>query len=78
MYWSDWNRSGPKIEVANMDGTNRNVFVSNDLGLPNNLAIDFEHNELCWADAGLHRIECIGLHTSNRRIVHTPTGQHSN
>jgi nidogen (entactin) len=74
MYWSDWNRVAPKIEVANMDGSGRSVLVGNDLGLPNNLAIDFDRNELCWTDAGLHRIECIDLQSLNRRVVHTPTG----
>ena len=23
MFWSDWDRYGPKIEAANMDGTER-------------------------------------------------------
>ena len=23
MFWTDWDRYGPKIEVANMDGTDR-------------------------------------------------------
>ena len=25
MFWTDWDRYGPKIEVANMDGTDRQV-----------------------------------------------------
>ena len=28
MYWSDWSRTNPKIEQANMDGTARQVMVS--------------------------------------------------
>lgn len=74
MFWSDWNREGPKIEMANLDGSGRSVLVSTDLGLPNNLAIDYDRNDLCWTDAGLHRIECIDLYGNSRRIVHTPTG----
>ena len=25
MFWTDWDRYGPKIEAANMDGTDRQV-----------------------------------------------------
>ena len=25
MFWTDWDRHGPKIEAANMDGTDRQV-----------------------------------------------------
>ena len=25
MFWTDWDRLGPKIEAANMDGTERMV-----------------------------------------------------
>lgn len=52
LYWSDWNRDGPKLEMANMDGTDRSVLVSEDLGLPNGLTFDPQTRQLCWADAG--------------------------
>uniref|UniRef100_A0AAQ4QIE9 Nidogen 1b n=1 Tax=Gasterosteus aculeatus aculeatus TaxID=481459 RepID=A0AAQ4QIE9_GASAC len=52
LYWSDWNRDGPKIEMSNMDGTDRSVLVKDDLGLPNGLTFDHEGQQLCWADAG--------------------------
>lgn len=45
----------PKIEAANMDGSERHVFVEFDLALPNMLAIDYDANDLCWTDAGNHR-----------------------
>lgn len=73
MYFTDWNRAAPKIEMANMDGTNRQVLVSEGIGLPNMLAIDYTTNELCWTDAGAKRIECIDLYGSKRRLVHTFT-----
>lgn len=56
LFWSDWDRAGPKIEVANMDGSNRSNFITTALQLPNSLTMDYEMEELCWADAGLHRI----------------------
>lgn len=52
MYWTDWNRGTPKIEVANMDGTNRKVFVESDLRLPNGLTVDLYSSQVCWGDAG--------------------------
>ena len=30
MFWTDWDRYGPKIEAANMDGTDRQV-IENDI-----------------------------------------------
>lgn len=57
VFWSDWNRESPKIEWANMDGTERGVFISGaSVQLPNSLAIDFNTDELCWADAGTKTI----------------------
>lgn len=53
MYWTDWNRNAPKIEVANMDGTGRKDLVTDNLALPNMVVIDFDRNNLCWTDSGL-------------------------
>lgn len=36
------------------------------------LTIDFHTSDICWTDAGLHRIECASLTGSNRRVVYTP------
>lgn len=52
LYWADWDRDGPKIEMSNMDGTDRTVLVKDDLGLPNGLTFDLHSQQLCWADAG--------------------------
>jgi nidogen (entactin) len=52
IFWTDWNRDAPKIEKANMDGTDRRTLVSDGLGLPNGLTIDYDTQQVCWADAG--------------------------
>ena len=52
MFWSDWNREAPKIETAHMDGSQRQALVTENLGLPNGLAIDYDTHLVCWADAG--------------------------
>ncbi|KAM4585394.1 nidogen-1-like [Odontesthes bonariensis] len=69
IYWADWNRDGPKIEMANMDGTGRTVLVKDDLGLPNGLTFDFDSQQLCWADAGTRRLECMDPHRQLRRNI---------
>ncbi|CAL4125388.1 unnamed protein product, partial [Meganyctiphanes norvegica] len=69
LFWSDWNRVGPKIEVSGLDGSGRRTLVDVNIQLPNSLVVDYETDTLCWADAGTHRIECIGLQGSGRRVV---------
>ena len=52
IFWTDWNRKTPEIASAGMDGSNRRVVVSEGLGLPNGLTIDYRATQICWADAG--------------------------
>ena len=56
LFWSDWDRSNPKIERSNTDGSNRMEFVTTSLKLPNSLTIDYDRDEICWADAGVFKI----------------------
>jgi len=79
VFWSDWDRDQPKIEMANADGTDRQILVNYDLGQPNSLVVDYSSYELCWADAGSRdltpRIECIGVNGAGRRLlVELPQG----
>lgn len=70
LFWSDWDRLAPKLEWANLDGSEREVFLQgNAVKLPNSLAIDYERDEVCWADAGTKSIECIGISSAARRTV---------
>lgn len=69
LYWSDWNRDAPKIEWSNLDGTERETLLSAPaVSLPNSLAISQKTGELCFADAGTHKIECIETY---RRAIRT-------
>ena len=61
MFWADWNRHAPKIEVANMDGSERKIFIEDGLGLPNGLTLVEEWNQLCVADAKFGGIYCLDL-----------------
>lgn len=65
LYWSDWNRDGPKIERSGLDGSDRTVLVQDGLGLPNALTFDPQSRRLCWADAGqlhIYSATCILNH----------------
>lgn len=59
MYWTDWGQQ-PKIERANLDGTDRVVLVDSSLGWPNGLALDHSTGKLYWGDAKTDKIEVRG------------------
>ena len=68
MYWTDWG-SPAKIEKASMDGLNRTVIHSTNLAWPNALTIDYENQDLYWADAMLDKLETSKVDGSNRRLL---------
>ncbi|XP_011482732.1 nidogen-2 [Oryzias latipes] len=70
LYWTDWNREAPKIECSTVNGQNRRVVVSDGVGLPNALAYDHATDQVCWADAGTKRLECVSPNGSGRRVIH--------
>jgi len=70
LFWSDWNRNSPKIEWSDLDGSQRETFVQGpNVKLPNSIAIDWYTDEICWADAGLKSIECIGIESRLQRTA---------
>lgn len=56
MYWTDWGEV-PKIERADLDGTERLVMVNTSLGWPNGLALDYQERRIYWGDAKTDKIE---------------------
>jgi hypothetical protein len=70
MYWTDWG-SEPKIERANMDGTDRQVIVRENILWPNGLTLDLENNRLFWVDAKLHVIFSSNFEGQERRVLLT-------
>lgn len=70
VYWSDWNRDGPKIEWSNLDGSEREILLAKPkVELPNSLAISQSTGELCFADAGTKKIECIDTYSRSVRTI---------
>ncbi|KAH6935214.1 hypothetical protein HPB50_004783 [Hyalomma asiaticum] len=68
MFWTDWGQPA-KIERAALDGSERRVLVSTDLGWPNGLALDAREGRLYWADARTDRMESSRLDGSDRRVL---------
>jgi nidogen (entactin) len=55
-----------------MDGSDREVFLDNTVvALPNSLAVDWDTDELCFADAGKKTIACVHIETKQLRTVAT-------
>ncbi|KRX88301.1 Nidogen-1 [Trichinella pseudospiralis] len=74
LYYSDWHREKPVIGRLNLDGTARELFVTSNIALPNGLVVLNRRRELCWADAGTQRLECIGLNGGGRHVIFAPLG----
>ena len=76
MFWSDWGRQ-PRIERANMDGTNRQAIITTKLFWPNGLAIDLSRQRLYFADAHLDYIEsCDYFGQQRTQIVANDLAMH--
>lgn len=61
MYWTDWGEM-PKIERADLDGTERVIMVNTSLGWPNGLALDYQERRIYWGDAKTDKIEVCPCH----------------
>jgi len=67
MYWVNGGQE-PKIERADLDGSNRRTIVRN-VTRPTGLAIDFSLGLIFWVDAENKVIESAHLNGTNRRTV---------
>ncbi|XP_071452392.1 low-density lipoprotein receptor-related protein 4 isoform X2 [Hetaerina americana] len=68
VFWTDWGPN-PKIERAEMDGSDRRSVVSESLFWPNGLAVDYTVDRIYWADAKHHVIESANFDGSGRRKI---------
>ncbi|XP_002741307.2 prolow-density lipoprotein receptor-related protein 1-like [Saccoglossus kowalevskii] len=71
IFWIN-NGESPKIEAANMDGTNR-VAIIEGLQKPGGLAIDLNLNKLYYTDAGDQSIHASDFNGENAQIIFTPS-----
>jgi len=74
MYWSDWatvRTQKGKIERAGMDGSEREIFVPENVHWPNGLSIDYGGKWLYWCDAYHDRIERIRTNGKDRKVPYS-------
>uniref|UniRef100_A0A8D0H975 Low-density lipoprotein receptor-related protein 2 n=1 Tax=Sphenodon punctatus TaxID=8508 RepID=A0A8D0H975_SPHPU len=68
IYWTDWSANA-KIERATLGGNFRTAIVSTNLVWPNGLTLDYEEQQIYWADANLQKIERCSLTGTNREVI---------
>lgn len=75
MYWTEWGKN-PKIEAAEMDGSNQITLVNSSVGHPNGLVVDFARSRLYWTETQLQKIETIQLNGADRREISLTSFDH--
>lgn len=71
MYWADWSDIFPdkgRIDVAQMNGDNRKVFLDENIHWPAGLAIDYVSNKLYWTDRHLKSIQSVNFDGGDRKV----------
>ena len=70
LYWALWGNNA-KIESSRLDGSNRVLFVNQDVEWPAGLALDAPNQRLYWTDPKKRTIESITLDGKDRIKVRT-------
>lgn len=68
IFWTDWGPV-PKIERADMDGSNRRNLINESVFWPNGLTLDYTTERMYWADAKHNVIETSLYDGTDRRKV---------
>lgn len=68
MFWTDWGVT-PKIERAWLDGSDRQILVSNRVVWPNGLCLDLERRRVYWVDGKLGSLEYVMYDGSGRKSL---------
>lgn len=72
VYWSDI--STKEIYSANYDGSDKKVFISEDIISPEGVAVDWISRRIYWTDSGKDTIEVASLDDGTIRAVLINTG----
>nr|XP_058943268.1 low-density lipoprotein receptor-related protein 2-like [Pocillopora verrucosa] len=69
LYWTDWGDAG-KIErcAMNGDSATRRAIVTDNIGWPNGITIDYTLNRFWWTDAKQQTIESADLNGKHRKV----------
>ncbi|XP_022081143.1 prolow-density lipoprotein receptor-related protein 1-like isoform X3 [Acanthaster planci] len=71
IYWTDVGDDsiGPRIEKANLDGTNRVTLINDNIVWPQAVILDNAAVNLYWCDGELNTIERTNLLGNNREVL---------
>ncbi|XP_050531547.1 low-density lipoprotein receptor-related protein 6 isoform X2 [Daktulosphaira vitifoliae] len=69
IYWTDDEIK--MIQRAQMNGSNQEIIMSNEIFHPDGIAIDYSARNLYWTDTGTDRIEVARLNGKYRRVIIT-------
>lgn len=67
VYWSD--TTNRMIRRSNIDGSNQEIFLSEDMKFPEGIAIDWLSRNVYWTDPGKDTIEVANMDTRERRVL---------
>lgn len=67
LFWSDITTKG--IWSAKYDGTDKKIFIDDDILSPEGVAIDWISRRIYWTDSTKDTIEVADLDNSTRRAV---------
>lgn len=70
MFWTDWGINA-RIEVANLDGSERKTLIHNGVYWPAGIAIDYGAKRIYWTDPKAATIETVTLEGKDRNVVRT-------
>ena len=73
VYWTNWNRRHPAIQRAYYSGYDRQDLITENVHMPNGLALDLKASRLYWADARLDKIE-VGFVPSTKNTDRMNSG----
>ena len=68
LFWADYGQN-PKIERAQLDGTNRTVLVSSGIITPRGLALDYQTGYVYWVDDSLDMIARVSPSGGETEII---------
>ncbi|XP_011296947.1 low-density lipoprotein receptor-related protein 4 isoform X1 [Fopius arisanus] len=68
VFWTDWGPS-PKIERADMDGSDRQALITDGITWPNCLTIDYPTERIYWTDAKHPAIMSARLDGTDKKKV---------
>lgn len=68
MYWSEIGAAS-QIEQAGMDGSQRKVLITEQLGWPTGLALDLLSWRIYWSDDKFHSIGSASLDGTDIKVL---------